>query len=172
MRKAFQKSFTLVEILVYIGVFFLIIVIIVSFVLWLVRSNAKIKVTREVLNSAQRAMEIMTYEIMGAKSIYMPTTNFNQLSLETTKYLPNGEEATYIDFYLCDARLCLKKESQDPIFLTSENVEVNNLVFTKILSGDAFSVQINLTIDYKNPAGRQEYQASINLVSSASLRSY
>ena len=172
MRKAFQKSFTLVEILVYIGVFCLIIVIIVSFVLWLVRSNTKVKVAREVLDNAQRVMEIMTYEIMGAKSIYTPTTNSNQLSLETTKYLPEGEETTYIDFYLCDARLCLKKESQNPIFLTSENVEVNNLVFTRILSGEAPSVRINLTVNYKNPADRQEYQASINLVSSASLRSY
>lgn len=172
MKKVFQKSFTLIETLFYIGVFVIITLLIVSFLLWLVNSSAKTKVMRETLNNAQRAMEIMTYEIKGAKSIYTPTTGSDQLSLEIKRYLPEGEETTYVDFYLCDARLCLKKESQSPIFLTSENVEVNNLVFTRIISGGAPAVQINLTVDYKNVANRAEYQASVDLTSTVSLRSY
>jgi len=176
MRKLSQKSFTLIEILVYIGVLSIIILVLVSFVLWFLHSNTKAKVMREVLDNARRAMEIMTYEIKGAESIYTPTSIFDshpgQLSLETSKYLPEGEETTYIDFYLCDTQLCLKKESQDAVVLTLDNVEVSNIVFTLIVSGEVSSIQIDLKIDYKNPADRPEYRASVNLTSTASLRSY
>ena len=167
-----KKAFTLVEILVYIGIFFLVITIIISFVFWLVRSNTKLKVMREALDNANRVMEIITYETKGAKSIYTPTTSSNQLSLETTNYLSEGEETTYIDFYLCDSALCLKKESQNPVVLTSDSVEITNLVFTRIVSGQADSIQIDLTVNYKNPADRPEYRALVDLTSTASLRIY
>ena len=167
-----KKGFTLVEILVYLGIFFLVITIIISFVFWLVRSNTKLKVMREALDNANRIMEIITYETKGAKSIYTPTTSSNQLSLETTNYLPEGEETTYIDFYLCDSALCFKKESQDPVVLTSESVEITNLVFTRIVSGQADCIQIDLSVSYKNPADRPEYRALVDLTSTVSLRIY
>ena len=167
-----KKAFTLTEILVYIGVLGIIVSAVISFLVWSSHSNNKAKVMRETLDNARRAMEIMTYEIRRAKSIYTPTTTSNQLSLETSHYLPEGEKITYIDFYLCDFHLCLKKESQNPISLTSDSVEVKNLVFDQIITGEAPSIQINLRIDYKNPNNRPEYQASVELNSTASLRSY
>lgn len=185
MKKSLQKNkgvypapfkkgagFSLLETLVYIAILSIMIVAIISFVLWSIHSNAKTKVIRETLDNAERIMRIMTQEIREAKSIYTPTTTSGQLALQTTKYLSQGEEDSYIDFYLCDSRLCFKKESQDAIVLTSDNVEMTNLVFTQILSGEAPSVQISLTIDYKNPANRSEYQFSVNLTSTASLRPY
>ncbi|GAI83820.1 unnamed protein product, partial [marine sediment metagenome] len=125
---------------------------------------------REVTNNARRVLEIMNYEIKGASSVYTPTTDSAQLSLETRKYLPEGEETAYIDFFLCGQQLCWRKESQDPVVLTTNNVEVSNLIFTQV--GEAPSIQINLTVDYKNPENRTEYQASISLTSVASHRSY
>lgn len=164
------------EILVYIAVLSIVIVAIVSFVLWSIHSNTKAKVMRETLDNARRAIEIMSHEIKEAKNIYNLTSIFDshpgQLSLETKKYLPEGEKTSFIDFYLCSTQLCFKKESQDPIALTSDNVEVNNLVFTKIITGDIPSIQIDLKVDYKNPADRPEYRASVNLTSATSLRSY
>jgi len=164
-----KKSFTLIEVLIYIAVLAIIVSVASSFFLWVIRANTKTKAMREVLDNTRRAMEIMTYEIKEAKSIYTPTSTFGshpgQLSLETKKYLPTGETKTYIDFYLCGAQLCLKKESQNPVTLTSERVEVSNLVFSQIVTSGIPSIQINLQIDYKN-------QASITLTSTASLRSY
>lgn len=167
-----KKGFTLIEMLVYVAVLAILTLAISSFVLWTIRSNTKAKVMRETLDNARRAMEIMTYEIKEAESIYTPIATSSQISLETIKYLPNGETTTYIDFYLCDTRLCLKKESQDPIALTSERVEVNNLIFSQFVTASSSSVQINLGVNYKNPADRPEYQASVDLTSTVSLRSY
>ena len=168
----FKKGFTLLEILVYIGVLGIIIVAISSFLIWATQSNTKAKVMRETLDNARRAMEIMTYEIREAKNIYTPTSTSTQLSLEITHYLPERETRSYIDFYLCNFHLCLKKESQNPISLTSDNVEVENLSFTQVITNGVPSVQINLKLDYKNPNNRPEYQATVELNSTVSLRSY
>jgi len=172
-----KKGFTLIEILTYVAVLAIIISAVSSYFLWATRSNAKIRAMRETLNNATRTMEIITYEIKEAKSIYVPTSLFDshpgQLSLQTLKYLPEGEAVSYIDFYLCGDRLCLKKESQNPIAITSDKIKVSKLEFIRLADfSTAPSVQINLEVDYKDPADRSEYQASVNLTSTASLRIY
>lgn len=167
-----ERSFTLIEVLVYIGILSLIVAAIFTFLTWSIRSSVKAKVMREASDNARQAMEIMIYEIKEARTVYLPTSTSSQLSLKTFHYLPGGEDITYIDFYLCGTQLCLKKESQNPIALTSDKVEVSNLVFTRVVTGRIPSVQIELKIDYKNPHSRPERQASVNLKSAASLRSY
>lgn len=171
MRK---YGFTLIEVVVYIGVLGIILIAIFSLLIASNRSNIKARAMRETSEDAKRAMDVMVREIKEAGSVYAPITdNYpNQLSLETTNYLPTGEEATYIDFFLCGTSLCFKKESQNPFAITKENVEVNSLVFTRIVSGDSESVQIELGMNYKNPSGKPEYQATVDLTSTASLRSY
>jgi len=172
-----KKGFTLIEILVYVGVMVIILMTVSSFFLWTNRLNTKTKVMKETIYNARRAMEIMTYEIKSAEGVYNPTSVFSsnegQLSLQTTRYLPEGENKTYIDFYVCEYRLCLKKEDQDPIALTSDNVRVNVLAFHYIATtSTAPSIQINLKVDYKAPTNKPEHQASVNTTSTASLRSY
>ena len=170
-------GFTLMEALIYIGVLAIVVLAVSSFFLWITRSNTKVRAMRETLDSARQAMEIMSHEIKEAKSIYTPisifSTSTGQISLETTKYLPEGENRTYIDFFLCEKRLCLKKEGQNPIALTSDNVEVKSLEFNQVATTSTIpSIQIALRIDYKAPAERAEYQASVELISTVSLRSY
>lgn len=169
-----QKSFTLIEVLVYIAVLVIVMVAISSFLVWAIEINAKARATKETLDNARRSMEIMIYEIKESENIYDSTSAFDshpgQLSLKTGNHLPTGENSSYIDFYICDDHLCFKKESQDPIVLTSERVEITNLVFSQIITDQIPSVQINLTVDYKNPSGRTEYQASSTLRSVVSLR--
>ena len=171
-----QKGFTLLEVLIYIGVLGIIVVAVSSYFLWSIQASTKVKVIGETLDNARRTMEIMVYEIREAESIYTETSIFDfhpgQLSLETKKYLPEGENTTYIDFYLSEGKLCLKKESQSPICFTSERVEVTSLVFSQIGNSNLPSIQIDLSVDYRNPTGRPEYQAQVNLRNVASFRSY
>ena len=165
-----NQGFTLIELLVYIAIFSIIIGVTVSFIFWLVQSNVKAKVMRETMDNAERIMRTMTKEIKEAKSIYSPTTSATQISLETTRYLPDGESMSYIDFYLCESlRFCFKKESQNPSYLTSDNVEVAILVFTQIGTS---SIKIDLTVYYMDIDGKPEYKSSISLSSTVSLRAY
>lgn len=174
MKLVSGKSFTLMEVLIYISVLAIIVLSVLSFFTWAIKSNAKVKTMREVADNARRAMEMMTHEIKEATSIYTPTFSSDQLSLEMSHYLPLGEASTYIDFYLCgdaSSTICLKKESQNSIALTSDNVEVDNLEFILIATTTP-SVQINLGIKYRNPNNKPEFISSINLTSTVSLRSY
>lgn len=168
----FRTGFTLIEILVYIAILGILMILISSFLIWSNSTNIKAKVMRETLDDASRTMEFLVREIKSAKSIYTPTTDSDQLSLETTKYLPSGEVTTYIDFFLCGSQICFKKEAEAPLALTKENIEVNHLVFTQISTGDIPSVQIELGVNYKNPSNKPEYRAIVDLTSAASLRAY
>lgn len=167
-----KKGFTMVEIVVSLGIFSIVLLAIVSFILWMNYYSAKTKADREAAENARSILNIMTYEIRGAKSIYTPTTTSNQLSLETTRYLPAGQTSTFIDFFICGTALCLKKEFQSPIMLTSDSVNVSALSFSQIFNGSKPSIQINVTIDYKNSNNGTGNYASVSLTSTASLRSY
>lgn len=167
------EGFTLIETIVYVAALSIIIVAIGSFLIWAIQSNDKARVMRETLNNARRIMEIMTYEIKEAKSVYIPTATTTQISLETSKYLPEGEITTYIDFYLASTTIYFKKESQEPIALNSDRVEVKDLAFNQISTTSTISsIQINFKIDYKNPSNKPQYSASVNVTSTVSMRSY
>ena len=167
-----KKGFTLIETLVYIVILVIVIGVVFSFLIWSVNLSTKVKVTRETSDNARRAMEIMVYEIREARVVYAPTSTSTQLSLETFHYLPTGENTTYLAFYACGTQLCLKKESQNPIALTSDTVEVTNLAFAQVVTDQIPSIQIELKIYYKSPNDRPEYQSSVDLKSTVSLRSY
>ncbi len=165
-----SQGFTLVEVIVYVAILSLVMLLISTFIFYMAKSNAQSKGSRESFDSAQRALEQITYEISGAKSIYTPTTTQNQLSLETSRYLPAGETTTYLDFFLCGTQLCLKKESQNPVFLTSNSVQITNLSFTQISNNGAVSIKTSLTVNYSNQFNN--IQPSITLTSTVALKKY
>lgn len=169
-----KKGFTLIEMVLYIGLLGMLLGAVSSFVVFAVRSQAKTKVEGEVAFQASRAMELITREIKQATGVYAPTSVFEthpgQLSLATNTMPPQGEITTYTDFFLCGVRLCQKRESQSPIAITSSAVKVQNLVFHLINSTGVPSIQIDMTIIANTLAQKAEYQASISLVSTASLR--
>ena len=173
-RSFLTRGFSLIEMLVYISVLTIILTSVFSFLIWVAHSSKKVSTMKEALDNARRAMEIMTYEIKGASNVYAPTSVFGsspgQLSLKTARYLPADETSSYIDFYICGTRLCLKKESQNPIALTSDSVEINNLTFTQSVTGSGVAVRIDLGVRYKNPHNRPEYDSAVNLQSAASIR--
>ena len=168
-----NRGFTIIEILTYIGIFSIIIVMLSVFIISANRSSTKIQTTRTTIDNVERVLQRISYEIKGAKSIYTPTTNSTQLSLETLYYLPEGESSTFIDFFVCGTQICLKKESFPPIALTSENVFVKDLSFNQIAATSTIpSIQINLTLEYKNPQNRSEYQSLFTATTTASMRTY
>jgi len=170
-----KRGLTLIELIIYAATFIIITTILTLFIFNLIKAQAKIRISKEVLDNAQRAMEIMLLEIKHAKNVYTPTSILGshpgQLSLETTRNTPEGEEITYLDFYLDDnGRLGLKREGAEPEALVSENIRVNNLVFNYLVASSTESVQIQLSAVYNKPVGKIAYQATTTLTATASLR--
>lgn len=169
-----KKGFTLIELLVYVAVLSFIATFLSVFVLNLIKTQTKIRIGNETLENSQRAMEIMLWEIKHAQSIYISTSNFGahpgQLSVKTGLNAPEGEETTYVDFYLDENnRLCLKREGTEAEAITSENIKINNLVFSHLKNGDGELIQINLSSTYNQPV-KEIYSPHVNLISSAAPR--
>lgn len=173
--KKTTAGFTLIETLVYIALLVIVFLTVLYFFLWAANSNTKVKAIHEVLDNSRRTIEMMNSEIKGAKNIYLSTSVFDshpgQITLQTTKHLPAGENTTYIDFYLCDDYLCFKKESQIPVVLTSDKVKVTNLVFSQITSTPP-AIQIDLKIESKDSINQPEGQTVIETTSFSTPRIY
>lgn len=167
-----DKGFSILEVLISVAIFSIILLAVVSFLLWMRYYGSKIKADSQTYENAKMVLDQIAYELRSAKSIYTPTTTANQLSLETSKYLPSDENHTFIDFFLCGLAICLKKESQNPVVLTSEDVQVTDLKFTSFLNGTIPSVKIDITVDYLNSTNDPSLVSSITLTSTTSLRSY
>jgi type II secretory pathway pseudopilin PulG len=165
-------GFTLIEVLVYIFIFIILITTITLFAFSFTETTTKTRIKREVSLSAYSIMKIILYEIKRADSIYTATSIFDthpgQLSLETKQETPLGEKITYIDFYLdSDNKLYMRRESQTPQLLISEDFKVTNLEF-KYLAFSLESIRINLTLEYDTAVSK--YQYSYDLTSSGSIR--
>jgi len=167
-----KTGFSFIEILVYLAVFSIISGAVLTGALRLTEFYNISRFDKEILNNTHFALNNMLSEIKYASSVYSPTScTTNQISLETNLNPPEGENKTYVDFYLDNGRLYLKREGRDSQVLTSERIEITNLNFTYLFSlTDCSSVKIEITARYRS--SKEKYQREISLVSSGALRKY
>src|SRR3989344_7637773 len=146
-KKQSRKStgFTLVEMLLYVICLVLVIGAVSAILVWTVRASSEVQTRNELTAGLEHALSLMSNEIREAQSIYTPTTSSAQLSLHTLNNVPVGETSTYIDFFLCGTRLCLKREFQVPQPLTADRLEIQSIAFTHVKTGGASSMHIMLT---------------------------
>lgn len=170
-----RPGFTLIEMLIYIFCLVLIIGAIVIFGWVAIRSGLKIKANAEVLDNARRAVEIMTLEIKKSRSIYTPTSIFDnnpgQLSLEQTAS-STSETLTFVDFFKCGDSLCIRREDSSPLVLTSTRVKVSNLIFTQLSNLNSPSVQITLRVESAASSVLPDYASFLEVTTSVSLRDF
>lgn len=169
-----ENGFTLIEVLVYAALLAIVSLVILLFVNQLLGVNESTRRTRESLDNARRALETITQEIRHADSLYTPTsvfgTNPGQLSLVTTRDLPADEDLTYVDFYLDNNNLYLKREGQTDQLVTSEKVKVTNLTFTNNNVGGEDAIRTAITVEHRDPTSGSKN--TVTLTSSAVLRKY
>jgi len=170
-----NKGFTLIELVIYALLLVVIGVVSVSFFVQVVNVSEASRRSREALDNAKRSLDVISQEVRHASAVYTPTSVFDtssgQLSLETTRDLPADENATYVDFYVDDSRLFIKREDQADQIVTSEKVKVTQLTFSLLDSSSVKpAVQIELTVEYADPTLGPKN--SVTLTSTATLRSY
>ncbi len=170
-----NAGFTLVEMLVYVAILTIILALVVGLMWNLIRSYTRYRVEREISTNVREAMNYMIREIKSAQGVYASTSVFTshpgQLSLETRVSVPADETTTFIDFYIDNGQLLIKREGQDPFVITSDRVSVSNLVFTNFTNPTIGElVRLDLTIEHRENTSRFEFQAQQSLTSSAALR--
>mgnify|MGYP001614717772 FL=1 len=166
-----KNGFTIVEVIVYIAVLGIIGTSFLTVFLWGIKTYTKSQVIQETTWNAKRAIDTILQELREAENIYSPTTSGSQLSLETTKYTTPGHLTSFVDFFLCEEKLCFKRELQPAVVLTSNNVRVTQLLFQEVRTGlTRPSAQVTLRVEYKNPNNRPELSSLVELSSAASVR--
>ncbi|MFZ5559202.1 MAG: hypothetical protein ACOZAL_00150 [Patescibacteria group bacterium] len=164
-KKINKWGFTLIELVIYVSIFIILIISITLFALTFIEANTKSKIKKDISSAAYSIIKSISYEVKRADDIYVPTSIFNsplgQLSLMTSQQIPSGEKIGYIDFYLDNGKVYLKREGQNPQILISENFKVTKLEFDHLPSSPD-SVRINLTIEYDTSAPKYRFSYSLN----------
>lgn len=168
---------TLITTLVYVSLLAVVVVVLSRLTAGLLHANAKAQLAGEVIDSAHSASAAITQEIKTAEAVYTPTsalsTSPGQLSLATTHNLPADETVTYVDFYVDDEHLYVKREGQAAQILTSPRVKVSNLIFTHLNPAGAHSaVRLEATFTADVPDSALQTQTTMNVTSTTALRAY
>lgn len=145
-----KKGFTLLEVMVYVAILAAVSVFLLQTLISFSAVYRRVQAERDVLSNARGVMATLAREIRYAKSVYAPTSvllaTTSQLSLGTALSPTAGETSTYVDFYVDNQRLYLKREGSETSPITSENVEVSRFLAERITYGSRESVRITLGI--------------------------
>lgn len=172
-----KKGFTLIEMLMYVAIMIVVGSVLVVFIPQVTRQNAYMQAKSEVLDNATSIMATMEKEIKHSVSVYIPTTVFDtspgQLSLETRFNTISTEESTFVDFYVDDDRLYIKREEQSAQLLLSDKIKIDSLIFTNLNAGGDYPViRIALTASYDSSSSEVSAQSQVTLTSTVSAREY
>jgi len=170
-----ERGFTLIETIFYISIITVVTGVLLITVLNNLTSYNKSESRQNMFANANDALETIIRDTKYAKSIYTPTSIFDndagQLSLETAIGAPTGEITTFVDFYLDNGVVYQKKEGEVALALTSERVVITKLRFSDMTSGTRHSITAEISGRINTDAeGGSGNTATINLASSAALR--
>jgi type II secretory pathway pseudopilin PulG len=173
-----DSGYTLIEMLAYVALVGIVTVFIYSVILFIYNDNREIINLTKINSNAYSAMERMRYEVENSNYIYLPTSNManynydamkaDQLSLATKIGAVSPGDTTFVDIYLENNTVFIKKEESSPIALTSSSVSVSDLSFFYYKNGSRESVTIDITIE---PKSSSISNSSINLIGTIALRS-
>jgi type II secretory pathway component PulJ len=170
--KRTAQGFTLIEMIVYTGLLVILGLAISGFMFHLTRLNARAGATTQALSDARQVLAVITHEIRHAASVYEPTSTFNshpgQLSLQTVRHAPVGHSMTYVDMYVDEGGVYVKREGSDAQRITSPKTRVTDLVFTYLNADEGGAVRIAITVE----PDREISHSTVTLYATASLRWY
>ncbi len=174
-----NSGYTLIEMIVYVALIGIVSVFIYGAILFVYCGNKRIINLTRINSNAYSAMERIRYEIENSNYVYLPTSNMknynydlakaDQLSLATGIGVLTHEEITFVDIYIENGTIFLKKEElAEPIALTSSGVTVSDLsFFSYYQNGSRESVSVDITIEPKNSS-----TSAVHLISTIALRSF
>jgi len=161
-------GFTLIEFLLYLGIFVIVLVLTSGFLWNIIFGSIKASAYQEVQQNGSFAMTKITQEIKKALDISSPLPGVTSNSLSLTM-ASSTLDPTIFD--IAGGQLKISSGSPpDFQYLTSRQVVVSNLQFSNLsYEGKPGTVRIEMTLEHLNPDGRSEYQARLDLKSTVSL---
>jgi len=167
MTKQNKKGFTLVELLIYLGIVSGLLIVAGAFTWSIIKGSVKTSCLREVQQNGRLAMEVITREIKAASGINSPLAG---LSENTLSLVMSDSSLNPTVFELSNDQILLSQGVDGPYALTTDQVLVSTLNFTNLSYVDTpGTIRIEMTLDYNNLGDQPEYEASVDLITTVSL---
>lgn len=156
-----KQGFSLLELLLYIGLSSTILLVASSFFVLTLQSRVKNQTIAEVDSQGLRVMQVLSQEIKNSTAITSPTQGNSASSLS----LNSG--AVVFDL----ASGVIRIDEGTPVALTSDRVVASGLTFYNLSYTDTPGiVRFQFTLSYDNTSGKNEYEYSTTFYGSVSLR--
>lgn len=167
-----KKGFTLIEILVVVGILGLIAVIGTNMFFSILKGETKTRVLAEVKQNGNYALSVMGRMIRNAKEITSCTSNMQTITIKN----PDREETT---FDLSGTRIA-SRSALGTGYLTSDKVRIDKTdpvnkpyrFDCTAVTGSPAVITIRFTLSQPGVATRPEEQATVDFKTTVSLRTY
>ncbi|MDH4358867.1 MAG: hypothetical protein OEV37_02945 [Candidatus Berkelbacteria bacterium] len=150
------KSFTLIELILYLALAGAIVIGISSLLVTIIQVKEKNKVIYEVEYQGTRLMDEISQSVRNARSVNAPDpgTSTSSLSLATDNPATNPTI-----FSLLEDKANIKEGAADPVDLTSSNVRITDLNFenSAIEAVLPDAIRIIFTVSYNAQDNRREH---------------
>jgi prepilin-type N-terminal cleavage/methylation domain-containing protein len=159
-----RRGFTLVELLVYIGISAIILIALANFFGLLFFAQANDRINADVQEEGSAAMEMMTQTIRNASAITSPATGTTATSLSLA-----GTTSTI--FNVSSGILEVTEASGAPVPLTSARLFMSGVSFSNLsATGTPGVVRIQFTLGDLKPNATSVTDYAQTFIDSASLR--
>ena len=139
------KGFTMVELVVYIGMFALISVVLVNSLMSTIRISNELRAARDINDSAVSVMERLTRDLRGGTQIDLVNSSFGanpgRLTFQT---LSASGTAMTVEYYVSTSTLLVKENGVVRGSLLSSRTKIDGLVFYYVSSGATTGVKTEL----------------------------
>ena len=149
-RRRTRKStagYTLIELVVYIGVLALVIAVFVTVFLNVTASFHTVRAARDVHTSIISAMGRIGHETRQAFQVEVADSTFDTHPGVLKVTVSTGSGNVTREFYLDSGVLKIKEDGVDQGSLTRPGTSVTNLVFRHLTQGEGVAVKIEMTIE-------------------------
>lgn len=162
------EGFSLIELILYIGITSTVLMAISLLLFQTFGSRARQQVISEVDQQGAQVMRLVTQALRNAETINAPLLGASAAALSIHMLNPSIDP-TVVD--LSSGIIRMTEGAGAVTALTNSRVTATNLQFQNLsLSNTPGTVRLSFTLTYVNPGGRAEYAYTKTFVASASLR--
>lgn len=160
-----KGGFTLLEFLLYIGIFGIIVGGMSGLVLTVLLGKAQVTQIQEVVSNAKLVLEKIAFAVRNANGILYPALGATDFLLSLEVSDPARDPT---NFDLLDGVIRIQEDAGDPIALTSDEVIVKTFQISHL--GPSGTITVTLSLEAKNPGGRREYTFEKTFYTSSTIR--
>lgn len=157
-RRYDQNGFTLVEVILYVGIFSLIISGIVGLAALSIAQRTKNQTRADLDYQGQAVMSLITKSIRQAKSVTSPSPGSSDSTLTLAMNDPSVDPTIFDDLNHASFDSVEINEAGTTSQLTNSRVTLSNLKFSNMSVGSTTnSIMVQFDLTYRNQLNRREF---------------